>query len=278
MDMINYGGACFIFERGYTMFAFNLTVIILLGLIMGSFTNVMIYRIPEKVSLWSPPSTCKNCKTQIKWYDNIPVISYLILGGKCRNCDERISIQYPLVEAVCGILFAVIFLVHGISLDFLFTAVISVVLVAISVIDLRSMTIPNGLVISLIVISSLYTTCRFIFPGLFSGTITWFDPLIGFVAASLPLLLIAVITKGGMGGGDIKLMAAAGIFLGWKGILVALLVGSLIGAVVSSVLMLMGKKNRKDMIPFGPFLCLGILFAALFANPIIEWYARLLTF
>lgn len=257
------------------MFIFNITVATLLGLIMGSFTNVMIYRIPAKKSLWFPPSTCGSCNTRIKWYDNIPVLSYLILGGKCRECKNKYSIQYPLIELLCGVLYAIIFLAKGLSLDFLFISVITIILVAISVIDLKSMTIPNGLVISLLVTAVLYSVTKLVFPNMFNEPMSWFEPLIGFFAASVPLLLVAIISKGGMGGGDIKLMAAAGIFLGWKGILLALVSGSLVGAIVSIILMIAGKKSRKDMIPFGPFLCMGILFAALFAPQVLDWYVGL---
>lgn len=257
---------------------FFITEAIILGLVMGSFTNVMIYRIPAKKSLWYPPSTCGNCNSRIKWYDNIPVVSYLLLGGKCRKCKSKISIQYPLIEALCGLIFAVIYLVMGVSLDFLFLGVVSIILVSISVIDLKSMTIPNGLVISLVIVGVLYSGTRLLVPQLFNDTLMWYEPLIGFLAASVPLLLVAILSKGGMGGGDIKLMAAAGIFLGWKGVLLALFTGSIIGALISIVLMLAGKKSRKDKIPFGPFLCFGILFAALVAPVVIDWYVGLLTF
>ncbi len=257
------------------MFTYFLIVSIIMGLTTGSFTNVMIYRIPAKKSLWYPPSACGSCDTRIKWYDNIPVLSYLLLGGKCRNCSSRISIQYPLIELLCGILYGCIYLVFGLSLDFLFLAVISIILVAISVIDLKSMTIPNGLVIALLIMGILYSGVRFIFPDLFSQTLIWYEPIIGFFAASLLLFLVAVLSKGGMGGGDIKLMAVAGVFLGWKGILLALVSGSLLGAVISISLMIAGKKGRKDMIPFGPFLCIGILFAALFATQVLDWYIGL---
>ena len=257
------------------MFIYLLIVSVLFGLIMGSFTNVMIYRIPEKMSLWKPPSTCGSCGKQIKWYDNIPVFSFIILGARCRFCKSRISFQYPLVELLCGIIFAAIYLVYGFSPDLFFVGIISIILVAISVIDLKSMIIPNGLVISLAVVGVLYTGLRLVFPALFIWNLMWYEPLIGFLAASLPLFLIAVLSKGGMGGGDIKLMAAAGIFLGWKGILVALLAGSLIGAIVSIILMIAGKKGRKDMIPFGPFLCLGIMISVLYAPRLLEWYLGL---
>jgi leader peptidase (prepilin peptidase)/N-methyltransferase len=139
------------------------------------------------------------------------------------------------------------------------------------------MIIPNGTVIALVVIGLLYTVARIIFPQAFTIQITWLEALIGFFAASVPLFLVAVLSKGGMGGGDIKLMAAAGIFLGWKGIILAMIVGSVVGAVVSLMLIALKRKKRKDLIPFGPFLCLGILVAAVLGPEIIKWYTGLFT-
>jgi len=256
---------------------FWLVVAFIYGMVLGSFANVCIYRIPEKVSLWSPPSTCSKCGYQIKWYDNLPVISYLLLGGKCRECKTKISMQYPMVEMFTGFLIALIYLKLGLSYDVIFLSAIVVVLLTIAAIDYKTMIIPNGTVIALIVIGVLYTVARIIFPQEFVLSITWLEALIGFFAASLPLFLVAVLSKGGMGGGDIKLMAAAGLFLGWKGVLVAMIVGSLIGAIVSLTLIAMKKKKRKDLIPFGPFLCLGILIAAVIGPDIIQWYTGLFT-
>ena len=254
---------------------FWLVVAFIYGMALGSFANVCIYRIPEKVSLWSPPSTCPKCGYQIKWYDNVPVLSYLLLGGKCRKCKTKISMQYPMVEMFTGFLIALIYLKLGLSYDIIFLSAIIVVLLTIAAIDYKTMIIPNGTVIALIIIGGLYTVARIIFPQEFVISITWLEALIGFFAASVPLFLVAVLSKGGMGGGDIKLMAAAGLFLGWKGVLVAMIAGSLIGAIVSLTLIALKKKKRKDMIPFGPFLCLGILIAAVIGADIIQWYTGL---
>jgi len=250
----------------------------LYGMILGSFTNVCIYRIPEKVSLWAPPSTCPGCGNLIKWYDNIPVFSFIILGAKCRNCKTKIAMQYPAIEMLTGFLVALLYIKTGLSYDMIFLPAIVVVLITIAAIDYKTMIIPNGTVIALIIIGGLYTIARLVFPQEFVIQITWLESLIGFFAASVPLFLVAVISKGGMGGGDIKLMAAAGIFLGWKGVLVAMTFGSLIGAIVSLTLIAMKIKKRKDLIPFGPFLCLGILVAAIVGPDLIQWYTGLFTF
>ncbi len=251
--------------------------VFLYGLILGSFTNVMIYRIPAKKSLSFPPSTCPGCETRIQWYDNIPVLSWLFLRGRCRTCSMKIDIQYPLIELLTGILMLTIFFVFGATVELLFMSIVLIILLAIAVIDLRTMIIPNGLVLALLIIGVLYAAVRLIFPDMFMHTMTIWEPIIGFFAASLPLYLIAVITKGGMGGGDIKLMAVAGIFLGWKGVLVAMIIGSLVGAIVGLTLIALKIKKRKDMIPFGPFLCLGILFAAIVGPDLIKWYTNLFT-
>ncbi|MBN2558749.1 MAG: prepilin peptidase [Clostridia bacterium] len=247
----------------------------LFGMAFGSFANVCIYRVPEKKSLWFPPSACPACGYRLRWNDNIPVVSYLMLGGKCRSCKAGISFQYPLVEMLTGFLFALVYLNFGFSLDTLFVFVITTVLVVITGIDYKTMIIPNGTVLVLIIIGVLYSGFRLVFPGMFISEITIWDPVIGFFAASIPLYLIAIASKGGMGGGDIKLMAAAGLFLGWKGVLLAMFIGSVAGAIVSLVLIAFKLRNRKDLIPFGPYLCFGIFLAANYAPGIIAWYLGL---
>jgi leader peptidase (prepilin peptidase)/N-methyltransferase len=244
-------------------------------MILGSFINVCIYRIPEKKSIVTPPSSCRNCGRGIKWHDNIPVLSYMILGGKCRYCGEPISMQYPMVEMFTGFLVALLFIKLGPTFDMFFITLAAVILIIIAGIDLRTMLIPNGTVLTLLVLGVVYSGIRVLFPGVTAFPLKWFEPLIGFVAASLPLFLVAVISKGGMGGGDIKLMAAAGVLLGWKGAFVAMLAGSVAGAVISLFLIILRIKGRKDMIPFGPFLCAGILFAALFTPGTVNWYLGL---
>ncbi|MFO7610863.1 MAG: prepilin peptidase [Clostridia bacterium] len=254
---------------------FLLVFSFLFGMVFGSFANVCIYRVPEKKSLWFPPSACLACGYRLRWHDNIPLVSYLMLGGKCRSCKTGISFQYPLIEMLTGFLFALIYLNFGFTLDTLFVFLIATVLVVIAGIDYKTMIIPNGTVLSLIIIGALYSVARLVLPGMFISEISIWDPVIGFFAASIPLYLIAVISKGGMGGGDIKLMAAAGLFLGWKGVLLAMFLGSITGAVVSLVLIAFRIRKRKDLIPFGPFLCLGILTAANYAPGMIAWYLGL---
>ena len=156
------------------------------GMVLGSFTNVCIYRIPEKISLWTPPSTCPGCGGRIKGYDNIPVLSFVLLGGKCRNCKTKISMQYPMVEMFTGFIIALLYLKTGLTYDLLFLSAITVILITIAAIDYKTMIIPNGTIIALIAVSVIYTAARLIFPGSFIFPITWLEALIGFFAASVP--------------------------------------------------------------------------------------------
>lgn len=234
-----------------------------LGLLIGSFLNVCIYRIPEKISVAKGFSFCPNCKKRIQPYDLIPVISYLFLKGTCRNCKASISAQYPLVEFLTGLLFILVFQQFGLTPFAGLVAFLVSLLIVITFIDLKLQIIPDGLVI-LIFIAGIGAT-------FLSGLSPWAH-IIGFFAVSVLLLLIAFLSNGGMGGGDIKLMAAAGLFLGWQLILLSLMIASIVGAVISIGLLLLKKADRKSMVPFGPFLSIGILISILYGNTLIQWY------
>lgn len=235
----------------------------ILGLLIGSFLNVCIYRIPREEEIVYTPSHCMHCNTRIKWYDLIPVFSFLVLKGRCRSCGKTLSLQYPLIELVNGLVYGGIFWLYGMQIEtLLFSALFSILLV-ISLIDLRHYIIPNGLVVAIIALGLIHLILNYE---------RWLDYVIGFFAVSVVLLLMAIITRGSMGGGDIKLMAAAGLLLGWELILLALMIGSIIGSVVGLTLMAMKIITRKQMIPFGPFLSAGIFIAALFGHDIFIWY------
>ncbi|MFO7636305.1 MAG: prepilin peptidase [Clostridia bacterium] len=240
---------------------------LVLGLLIGSFLNVVIYRLPLEKSIVSPGSACPSCNTRLKPMDNIPVFSFLFLKGRCRYCKAPISVRYPLIEGLTALVTVLVFLVVGLSWSLLFHLVAVYVLIAVFFIDLEHMIIPDSLVVVLLVNAILYVVIVREVPFLDAG--------IGFLAASLPLFLIAWATKGGLGGGDIKLMAAMGVFLGWKSILLSLLIGCVLGALVSLGLMVFKKKKKKDLIPFGPFLCMGIVIAMFYGEVIIQWYLRL---
>ncbi|NTU42870.1 MAG: prepilin peptidase, partial [Nitrospirales bacterium] len=226
------------------------------GLIVGSFLNVCIYRIPRHISIITPSSRCPNCERPIRPWENIPVVSYLFLKGRCRGCGERISPVYPAVELLTGFLFWAVFLSFGLGwytpLLFAFTAA----MVVITFIDLEFQIIPD--VISLPGALIGLASCL-ILPDPFSV----FQPL-GFLNSIVGLLLggglfylIAIVSRGGMGGGDVKMMAMVGAFMGWKAILLTTFIGSLSGSLVGIALMIFKGGTRKTKIPFGPFLAMG---------------------
>lgn len=238
-------------------------VIGVFSLLIGSFLNVCIYRIPLKQSIVTTGSHCFSCNTKIKPYDLIPVFSYIILGGKCRHCKEKISPRYMIVELLNFCLYMLTYLQFGLSIQTLYICLLSSVMIIVSMIDLDTMEIPDRFHIIIAGISVI---------SFFDTTTLWWERIAGFVAASLILFVLALLT-GGFGGGDIKLMAVCGICLGYKNILLALLIGIIIGGIVG-VIKLITDKDRKASIPFGPSLCIGIFVAALYGDLMIDWYMR----
>ncbi|MGE4282259.1 MAG: A24 family peptidase [Clostridia bacterium] len=235
--------------------------VLILGLVIGSFLNVCIYRIPLKQSIVTTPSHCTACGKRIKWYDLIPVLSYLLLGRKCRFCKQKISIRYMQVELLNAAAYLWVYSIYGLSVQFFALSFLSSCLVVISFIDFEIQIIPNGIILLMLVIGLMMPH--------FNRNITYMDAVLGFFAASVPLLLTAILSKGGMGGGDIKLMAVAGLFLGWNQILLALVIGAVIGSVIGIALILLKRIQRRDMIPFGPFLAAGIFIAMLYGQQIL---------
>lgn len=245
------------------------------GAMVGSFLNVCICRMPKEESIVSPPSHCPLCKYQIRWYDNIPLLSYLILRGKCRGCGTRISVQYPLVELLNGILTLALFLHFDPLLSstrtFVFFALFlfSSSLVVITFIDLEHQIIPDEITLPGIVIGFL---CSFYLP--WQG---WMNSLFGILLGGGSLLLVAygyqwLTGKEGMGGGDIKLLAMMGAFLGWKAVPFIIFSSSLIGSLMGISLMLIKKKDSKLAIPFGPYLAFGALLYIFLGRQLIHWY------
>ncbi|MDR0291889.1 MAG: prepilin peptidase [Elusimicrobium sp.] len=235
---------------------------VLFGLIIGSFLNVCIYRIPLGQSVAFPPSHCMKCNTKIKWYDNIPLVSYFILGGKCRKCKDKISVQYPLIEMLSGILTGLFVWRYGVTLWTAGALVAVYSLVILSVIDMKTMMIPDRFSIGLIVWGLL--VC-FVNPN-FHGTYRqiFLQSFLGGAVGFGGMLLIAVLgtllfKKEAMGGGDIKLMGGVGALLGWQGVIMTLMIGSAAGLVYSVYLMINKKATRETAIPFGPFLSFGAL-------------------
>ena len=235
------------------------------GLLVGSFLNVVIARVPEGRSVWAPRSACPRCSALIAWYDNIPLLSFLVLRGRCRGCRAGIPWRYPIVEATTASAFALAYLLLGPTPQFLVAAVLLGALIAITAIDLRHQIIPDVISLPGIVVG-------FVANSLLPGGVSWLDSLIGIAVGGGIFLVIILVSGGGMGGGDMKLGAMLGAFLGWKLGLLALLLGVLAGGAVAVVLLLRGRKGRKDAIPFGPYLALGGAVALLWGDQVLTWY------
>jgi leader peptidase (prepilin peptidase)/N-methyltransferase len=243
--------------------------IFIFGLIIGSFCNVVIYRLPQGKSIITPGSRCPSCTAPIHPWDNIPILSFLFLRGQCRACKEPISLRYPSVELVSGVLYVLLWFKYGVSIPFAIYAALTSTLLTIAVIDYDHKILPNAITLPGIVV------------GL--GLSLWALPirplasLLGILLGGVFFYLIALVSKGGMGGGDIKLIAMIGAFLGWQGAFFTILSGALLGSLVGVTLMVLGKKGRKDKVPFGPFLSVGAILFILLGDDLIHWYLNLLT-
>lgn len=241
----------------------------ILGMVIGSFLNVCIYRIPRNESIVYPPSHCTYCGTPLKWYDLIPLLSYFSLRGKCRYCGGAISPQYPFIELLNGIIYLLLFYYFGLHLNFVFYSIILSILIVISMIDCHTQIIPDGMVLSILILTIIY---KVIILYIYKAPINILDSIFGLLTGFLLFFLIAIVSKGNMGGGDIKLISVLGFILGLKKTLLHIFLSFIIGAIYSIYLLLRGKKGRKDAIPFGPFINIAFLIAILFGNNIINWY------
>ena len=246
-------------------------VSIVFGALIGSFLNVCILRLPKEESIVWPGSHCPHCKHPIKFYDNIPIVSYILLKGRCRHCHSPISFQYPLVEGITALASLILFIKFGPSLSYLFYFLFVAALIVITVIDLYHQIIPD--VISL--------------PGIGVGLvaslmipqITLSNSITGILFGSGSLFLVSAYyewlrKKEGMGLGDAKLLAMIGAFLGWKAVILTIFFSSLIGSITGIIMMLLKGKDFKYAIPFGPFLSVGAVVALFYQNEIITWYLQ----
>ena len=249
------------------------TFAFIFGTCIGSFLNVCIYRLPAAKSIVHPGSMCPKCESIIRFYDNIPILSYLLLKGKCRYCNTVISFRYPLIEIISGLFSLLVFVKFGFTLEgIIYFAFISSMIV-ITLIDIDHRVIPD--VISIPGIPVFFAT-SFVLPS-----ITYIDSLIGILAGGGSLLLVAwlynlITKKDGMGGGEIKLLALIGALIGWKGVLFTIFVSSAVGTVSGIIIMLLTKKNMKLAIPFGPFLAFGAVLYIFYGPRLIYWYLNLL--
>ena len=254
--------------------SFMVVYFALLGLALGSFLNVCIYRIPLKKSIVTPRSSCPHCGEPIRFYDNIPLASYLFLLGKCRYCRAPLSWQYPVVEALTGVLSVALFIKYGLSYQYFLYLLFVAVLVIISFIDLRHKIIPDILSLPCIAVGWAATFV----PG---AEISCWDSLIGLISGGGSLFLVAVIYeritgREGMGGGDIKLLAMIGAWMGWRHLHLIVLLSSFIGSIVGVSFLLMAGKGFRFRIPFGPFLSLGAILCFFFGQELMNWYFHLL--
>lgn len=240
-------------------------LIFLLGITVGSFLNVCILRIPAGESIVTGPSHCPKCGRKLKWYELIPIFSFLALRGRCSGCKSSISAQYPLIEALNGCVWILIFAVMDLSPQMALACLLASALIVVAVIDARTMEIPSGTTITIFVLGVIAAAADWQ---------NWLSHLIGLFAVSLPLFLLFAATKGrGIGGGDIKLMAGCGLFLGWKLVIFGFFAGCILGAVIHLSLMALKKASR--ILSFGPYLSLGVLVSLLFGERIINWYIGL---
>ncbi|HEV8353904.1 MAG TPA: prepilin peptidase [bacterium] len=243
-------------------------IIFVSGTVFGSFFNVVIHRLPRGESLVLPGSHCPHCGRAIRWWDNIPLVSFLLLGGRCRYCRRPISWRYPAVELVTGLLLTAAWLRFGPSgewLAWLTASLLTLLLVPIFFIDLEHRLVPNVIT----------------YPGIVAGLLLaaaggrLVNAAIVAAGAGLVFLAIALLSRGGMGGGDVKLAAMLGAFLGWPDAAVGILLAFIGGAAVGVALIVAGLRTRKDPIPFGPALATGALIALYAADPLIRWYVGL---
>jgi leader peptidase (prepilin peptidase)/N-methyltransferase len=237
-------------------------VIFLFGIVIGSFLNVCIFRIPKHQTVVTERSHCMTCGYQLSWYDMVPVFSWLFLRGKCRKCKEPISPQYPIVEAVNGLLYVLIFAVKDFTLESVLYCLLASALLVLGVIDWRTYEIPIEINIFILVLGIVRAV---------TDPKNWILYLLGFLSVSIVLWLILVISKGrAIGGGDVKLMAAAGLLLGWKQIILAFLLGCILGSIIHLLRMKISGADRT--LAMGPYLAAGIMIAALWGDALINWY------
>ena len=247
--------------------------IFVIGLCIGSFLNVCIYRLPASQSIVRPASRCPNCGRSIAFYDNIPLLSYLWLRGRCRYCRTKIAIRYPIVEVLGGLFALATFIKFGLTLEALVYFIFIACLMVVTFIDLDHRIIPDLITLPGI---PLFFAASFAV-----SSVAFKDSLLGILVGGGSLFLVAwiyslITKKDGMGGGDIKLLAMMGALVGWQGVLFTIFVSSLVGTLSGLAIMLQARKGMKLAVPFGPFLAIGGITYIFFGTQLITWYFHLL--
>jgi len=239
-------------------------IILLFGFVLGSFFNVVGLRVPLKESILRPPSHCTHCKRRLTALDLIPVLSYVFLGGKCRSCGQKISWIYPLMELITGILFALAYWKLGFSAEFFVALLLISLLVMIVVSDFAYMLIPDKIL--------LFFLPLLVIGRLISPLSPWWDSIVGAVVGFCILYSIAALSRGGMGGGDIKLFFLLGLVLGTIHTLLTLFLAAVIGMIVGIVVLKVSGQGRKTPIPFGPSIALAAIIVYFYGDALMNWY------
>jgi len=243
------------------------------GLCIGSFLNVCIYRLPVSKSIVHPRSMCPSCGSPIRFFDNMPIISYVFLQGKCRQCKTKIPLRYPIIELLGGLFALGSYLKFGLTLDAVIYFVFIASLLIVTFIDLDHRIIPDSITLPGIPIC--------LAASLVLSDTTFVDSILGIIAGGGSLFLVAwtynlITKKEGMGGGDIKLLAMIGAIIGWKGVLFTIFVSSLVGTLTGLAVMAQTRKGMKLAVPFGPFLSIGSIAYIFFGPQLVMWYVNLL--
>lgn len=243
-------------------------IIFSFGIVIGSFLNVCIFRIPNNESIVLPHSHCMTCGYELRWYDLVPLFSFIFLRGRCRKCHTKLSLQYPLIEGLNGALYIIVFLANGWNLMSVLYCLLTSALIVLSVIDLRTMEIPDGI--------NLFIFLLGVFATVFDRA-NWKNHILGMIVVSGFLLVIYLVTVGrGIGGGDLKLMAGAGLLLGAKAVILAFFFSCILGSLIHVIRMKVSDAEHR--LAMGPYLSMGIWLTALWGQVVIEWYFGLLGF
>ncbi|MFC4556681.1 prepilin peptidase [Virgibacillus kekensis] len=236
----------------------------LMGLIFGSFFNVVGLRLPKNIPFANDRSICLNCKHQLTWYENIPLLSYAIQGAKCRHCKASISYIYPAIELLTGVLFAISYVKIGFNPELVTAILLMSMLIIILVTDIKYMLIPNKV---LLFFFPLLLIMRVIVP--FDP---WWSAAAGCLTGALVIAVIILISRGGMGGGDMKLFGVIGLVLGVKEVLLAFFLSCMIGAIIGIALLSLKIISRKQPVPFGPYIVVGTIITYFYGDFLIDWY------
>ncbi len=247
---------------------FWVIMLFLFGIIFGSFFNVVGLRLPKKIPFYHDRSFCPVCKRQLKWYELIPIFSFIIQRGKCRNCSAKISPIYPIIEMLTGLLFAFSYAQIGFQLELIIALLFISMLMIIFVSDITYMLIPNKIL--------LFFLPFFIMLRILAPLTPWYDAIIGAIVGFGLIALIIIVSQGGMGAGDMKLFGVIGIVLGWKKVLLAFFIAAFLGAIIGGILMVVDKVKKKQPIPFGPYIVVGALVSYFCGEQIITFYLSLL--